>query len=185
MRNPCITSRSSHAAILLLAMAGLLGGPSLLRAADNKTTENDATKNMKSIAMGAIVDAMDAKTLPEHLAVLVVKGAVDPKYLTDPRGDTKPMTATTEKDWHKITAEVDAHCDFYYVGAVTPDEAGVMIVLYDKGHGASRLVTFSDAHTEKFAPNSPELKAAVKKSNDLPGNPIKLPDTLDGPPAKK
>jgi len=57
---------------------------------------------------------------PPHLAALVAGGYLTPEDLIDPSSWTRPAVVRAglvESDWPKIAAEIDAHCDYVYLGA--------------------------------------------------------------------
>lgn len=57
---------------------------------------------------------------PPHLAALVAGGYLLPEELIDPASSTTPAkvpAGLVEADWPRIAADIDAHCDFVYLGA--------------------------------------------------------------------
>lgn len=136
---------------------------------------------------------------PPHLAVLLTARAITPDQLLDRNAPTPltPFPASSlvpTSRWSTIAAEVDAHCDFTYIGAdFTTSFDAPTIVLYTKPgrihkhmnseetfDAQGRLVAFIDAHTELVL--DADLPAAFAASNAARARLGLPPITLDGPP---
>ena len=159
---------------------------------------NRAQANMTQIANACLKYAEDNDAhFPPHLAVLLCSHAIKPPDLLDPETSTPPFPTTDlvpPSDWRKITADVDAHCDFTYVGSdLTTDSDYAAIVLYNKPtavhqhyngiaenfDGPGRLLLFADRHSE-FVRDA-DLPATFAASNAARAKLALPPLTLDVP----
>ena len=121
---------------------------------------------------------------PPHLAVLLTTGAIKPDQLLDGNATTelRPFPASrlvSPADWRTIAADVDAHCDFAYVGADSSNSASFdLIVLYtkagcihkhmnvdEKWDGQGRLVGYADSHVDLVV--DADLPAAFAATNEV------------------
>lgn len=137
---------------------------------------------------------------PPHLAVLLTAGSITPGQLLDRNApvELKPFPTArlvAPADWRAIAADIEAHCDFTYVGAdltSTLDES--LIALYTKPgrihrhmkfpeetwDGQGRLVAYADGHTELVL--DADLPAVLARGNAVRVKRGLRPVTLDGPP---
>jgi hypothetical protein len=163
---------------------------------------------MRAIVRACETYAMDHDGhFPPHLAVLLTTGAIKPAQLLDrnapiPLAPLPAARLAGAPDWRALAAEVEAHCDFTYIGgdlASTSDsdlaESG-LIALYSKPgrihkhmdatmerwDGQGRLVAFADGHSELILDR--DLAAVFARSNAARAR-LKLPPVmLDGPPPR-
>jgi hypothetical protein len=115
---------------------------------------------------------------PQHFAVLVMQPRVGTLFLNTPVAThtTPPRIHTdwtVEKNWLEITAEVDSHCDYVYLGdGLSYDEpaashASQIVFFYSKqpfvAEGKTgRIVAFMDGHVD-FLPET-DLTSVLSRS---------------------
>ena len=189
-------------AILFSLTTGLLcpGFANSLQISQHISNINYTNAHLREIvrACQAYADA-HKNAFPAHLAVLLAERTVKPDQLLDRNAPIKLQPFPESRlapgvDWRSLATDVEAHCDFTYVGAdlKNPQDSDI-IVLYTKpgrihnhfdptndavdGHG--RLVAYSDSHAEFVLDAS--LPAAFAQSNAARARLGLPPVTLDGP----
>ena len=116
--------------------------------------------NVSGIAKGCVVYANDFNDkMPEHLAELVARNQITPRSLVVKGSGTLPLELTAEQrekmegDWHIIQKDIDAHCDYVYLGKGTKNttDSSQVLVFTKPELKVSREginLGFYDAHAE-------------------------------------
>mgnify|MGYP005844591263 CR=1 FL=1 len=132
-----------------------------LAAARDAAKQTVATSNVRQILLATHAYALEHRShLPAHLAAILPYAPAG-QLFTDPATTTVPMILTQadlKGDWRALAATLEAHCDFYYVGAGLnltriPDPRQIMLV-YSKDVRKNRLrvVGFADGHAAAIGP---------------------------------
>ncbi len=172
---------SLGAASPALMMAIML--PSLGRARELANRTADAA-NITGMCKACVVYSQDhGDQMPVSLAELVADGSISPKSLVAKWSGTPPLTiseeeskrmaAAGENGWKVIEREVDAHCDYVYLGKGTKNSTDAsQVLMYDKpmrGRREGLNVGFYDCHVEWIRPGFSDLFRATNEMRRAAG----------------
>lgn len=126
-------------------------------------------------------------TFPPHLAVLLLRGDIEPKQLVDDDIACYRMPAgLVPADWGKIAVDVDAHSLWNYCGAdlklpLTRLHQRIIVAYTKKIRRRPdiRLIAFADNHVETI--ENADLAACFAESNAARKKLRLPPFSLDGP----
>ncbi len=172
--------------IVVVALPIVLLIPALnhARAAAQRAQE---ASNMHQIYLACVIYATEYEThYPPHLAAALPE-LVSPSCLVE-RGHTPPTVPPSfdPKAWRSLVPEVDAHCDFVYVGADLPPsdaiaDSSAIILFYAKPSvPEGRNIAFADGRVA-FVPAA-DLPRTFDQSNRARARYKLPPITLDAPP---
>ena len=132
--------------------------PSLGKARELANRSYDAA-NLRGLAQSCVVWSNEnADKMPDHVGVLYLNDQISTKQLVSKSSGTTPLVVTPEMrekaktDFAGFAKEIDAHCDYVYLGKGTTNTTDSSVVLaYDKIGPYSREginLAFMDVHTE-------------------------------------
>ena len=144
--------------------------------------------NARGICQASCVWAADHRDiLPDHLGQLLAANYISRKQLLCKPFTTAPVSLTPEllekskSDFAAFAQEVDAHCDFVYLGAgLTNQVASDLVLLYQKptpDTADGLIVGFQDGHSEFVT--TAALPAIFKATNKMLAKAGKTPVDTD------
>jgi prepilin-type processing-associated H-X9-DG protein len=156
--------------------------PSLSKARELANRSYDAA-NERGIIQSAIIWSMDnGDQLPDHVGRLLLNNQISPKMLVSKRRGTAPLELTpamlekAKSDFDAFAKEVDAHCDYVYLGKGgknTSDASQVLIYEKPGPHATDGInIGFADGHVDftRWANVAETFRATNEylKKNKLP-----------------
>jgi len=136
--------------------------PSLGKSRELANRAQDAA-NLTGIAKSCVIYSVDqGDKMPEHLAQLVAANMISPKSLVTKWSGTTPLAITEEQQkkmdadkengWKVIAKDLEAHCDYVYLGKGTKNTTdSSQVLIYDKplpGRREGINIAFYDCHVE-------------------------------------
>jgi hypothetical protein len=158
---------------LFLVLSLMLAGvtlPALNRAREQSMRLTDAASVRQIMIAVTVYENENGGEFPPHLAAVADKLG-DPRVLVSKRSKTTPMgPIPAGKSWHDFAADVDAHCDFAYIGGgmnvrrVSDPVATIVVFSKLLPGDPGRTVGFADGHTEWL--QGARLEMALRQTNE-------------------